>query len=145
KKAVSLNPYDMIILADYAFRLVRLGQVDTGAALLQEAAAFEATRTPRVNFYLFTCAYLRGDLAGAPFYANAIPSTGFHRAYLARALVASKAGDMKSARESMERMAKVQPGWRTDPRAELDRLFPVGTTAGRLAEDLALITRSAAN
>jgi tetratricopeptide (TPR) repeat protein len=144
KKAVALNPYDMIVLADYAYRLVRIGDIEQGAALLQEAAAYEAVRTPRVNFYLFLCAYLRGDLAAAQRHADAIPSAGFHRAYLARALLAAKSGDMAAARESMERLARVQPNWRNDPRSELDKIFPIGATAGYLADDLAAITRSAA-
>jgi hypothetical protein len=113
--------------------------------MLREATAFETTRTPRVNFYLFLTAYLHGDLAGAAFHANAIPTSGYHRAYLARALVAAKSGDMRGARESMDHLAKLQPNWRTDPRAELEKIFPVGTTATTLAGDLALITRAAAN
>jgi len=144
KRAVTLNPYDMIILADYAFRLVRVGEVETASALLREATAFEATRTPRVNFYMFVCAYLRGDMTDAAFHANAIPSNGYHRAYLARALVALKTGDMPSARESMDRLAKLQPNWRTDPRGELEKIFPVGATASTLTNDLVMISRSAA-
>ena len=70
--AVTLNPYDPDILADYGARLLAFGQVDQGVELLNEASTLLLVRPAWHDFYLFLGAYLRNDHAGAARYASLI-------------------------------------------------------------------------
>jgi Tfp pilus assembly protein PilF len=74
EKAVSLNPYDMSVLAAYGARLAMSVDLEKGAALLHQAAAGSPVRPPILNFALFLCAYLLGDDAAASYQVSLITS-----------------------------------------------------------------------
>jgi len=61
--AIALNPYDMIVLADYGGRLVCSGEVDRGLALIEETGKPGALRPTWEHYYLFVAYYLKGKRA----------------------------------------------------------------------------------
>jgi tetratricopeptide (TPR) repeat protein len=137
EKAVTLNPYNPNTLACYAARLLSLGEVEKGARILKEAVADIVVRPPWVDFYLFLAAYLVDDKNAAASYADQIMSDKFAVGFAARALAAAHRGDADGARQLLDRMIAIHPGWREDPRRELKKLFPSDLVSDRLARDLA--------
>jgi len=145
EKAVTLNPYNPNTLACYGARLISLGEVEKGARVLKEAVADIVVRPPWIDFYLFLAAYLTDDRNAAGTYAGQIMSDKFAIGFAARALVAAQRGETESARQLLERMVAIHPGWREDPRRELKKLFPADAVTDRLARDLARAGLSATN
>ena len=137
EKALALNKYDMLAPAEYGGRLVLAGHLDTGMALLRRAGEFSAIRPAWQHFYVFMGAYLGNDFKEAAYQAGQITADNYTSTHLARALIAVSAGDTERARQAVERLTQVQPGWRTQPRQELAKLSPSPKVVDRLARDLA--------
>jgi tetratricopeptide (TPR) repeat protein len=137
EKAVALNPYNPNILACYAARLLSLGEVEKGARVLKQAVEDIVVHPPWIDFFLFLASYLVDDQNAAATYADQIMSDKFAVGFAARALVAAQRGDAEGARQLLDRMIALHPGWREDPRRELKRLFPSDLVSDRLARDLA--------
>ena len=135
-KAVMLNPYNPIVLALYGARLIALGERDKGARYVTEAASFIVVRPPWHDFYLFLAAYLADDPATAASHAGQMASGTFPLGLLAQALVAAQRGEAQAARQLVERLVVLQPGWRDGPRHELKKMFPSDAVTDRLARDL---------
>ena len=136
-KAMALNSYDMTVLSDYGGRLVMIGEIERGMRMLSRAAEFGIVRPSWHHFYLFLGSYLRGDLTNTVHHANQITSDDYPLGLVARALAALKSGEPERASQLLERLKTVKPAWRENPRAELDKFFPVADLAGRIAADLA--------
>lgn len=139
-KARALNPYDTTVIADYGGRLVVLGEIDRGMALLQDAAQFGTVRPSWHHFYLFLGSYLRGDLTNTMHHANQITADSYPLGPIARALAAGMAGDRRRAQQAIARLSVISPAWSADTRGQLARLFPVEALADRLARELERLT-----
>ena len=145
EKALALNPYDPDIVADLGARLVASGEVARGARLLREASATIMVRPAWHDFYLFLAAYLAGDQDEAARYASLILTDTFPLGIVARALAAAERGDGDHARQLLDRLGAARPGWRADPRRELEKFFPAAHIVDRLAGALARIKAGATN
>ena len=135
-KAIALNKYDMTVLSDYGGRLVMTGAVERGMDMLQRAGEFGVVHPPWHHFYMFLGSYLLGDLTNTVHHATQITVEDYPLGLMAQALAAAVSGDGDRARRAIEKLT-VNPGWRVDPRRELDKFFPVVELADRLARDLA--------
>jgi tetratricopeptide (TPR) repeat protein len=136
-KAIALNKYDTTILSDYGGRLVMLGEVERGMALLQKGAEFGAVRPSWHHFYMFLGNYLRGDTIEAVHHASQITSNDYTLGLVARILAAKISGDHGRRSRAIARLTAIDPAWSTNPQEELARFFPVPELAERLAADLA--------
>ena len=137
EKSVLLNPYNPNGMALYGARLIALGEHEKGTRFIQEAALFIGVRPAWHDFYLFLSAYLADNRNEAATHAAQIMPDTFPLGLLARALVAAQHGKPDVARQLLDRLVVVQPGWGEDPRRELKKMFPSDLVAGRLARDLA--------
>jgi tetratricopeptide (TPR) repeat protein len=144
ERAIALNPYDMSVLHAYAMRLIVSGQVEKGAALLHQAAANYPVRTPVLKVALFLAGYLLDD-ASVAHQAQLYASNEYPLLLVSRAVAAAKAGDSKRARQAIEQLVSLHPGWRDNARRRLDRYFPSAAIADRLARDLTAAGLAATN
>ena len=53
-KALALNPYDMLTLAEYGGRLIMIGEIDRGMAMLRRATEYGSIRPSWHHFYMFS-------------------------------------------------------------------------------------------
>jgi tetratricopeptide (TPR) repeat protein/TolB-like protein len=136
EKAMALNPHDMYILADYAMRLVALGEVEKGSRLLRQAGAHITVQPDWLTFALFLADYLRGDIAGADTHANQLANDKLPTGFVARALASAAAGERDRASRMLAKLIALRPAWRDNPRAEIDRVFVVPALVERLTQDL---------
>jgi tetratricopeptide (TPR) repeat protein len=137
ERAVSLNPYDPNVLADFGGMLVSLGEQERGAPLIREAAGALAVRPAWHDFLLFLTAYLAGDPAGAARYAALIAPDNYPPGLMARALVAAQRGEAETARHWLDRLAAMQPGWHKNGRAELAKYVRAEGIVDRITRDIA--------
>jgi TolB-like protein len=137
EKALALNKYDTQVPAEYGGRLIMVGETERGLAMMRRAAGANVVRPSWQHFYLFMGASLSGDMKDAAYQAGQITEPNYALGHLARALVASATGDAERARQAIERLVALQPGWRTGPRLELAKLSPNSLIVDRLAKDLA--------
>ena len=137
EKAIALNKYDPLALAEYGGRLIMVGDAEKGLAMLRRAGEFGAIRPAWQHFYMFLGAYLSNDLQEAAFQAGQITADNYPAGHLARTLLAVAAGDVARAREAADRLVALQPGWRQDCGRELAKLSPSPQVRDRLAGDLA--------
>lgn len=145
QKAVLLNPYNPNILACYGARLIALGQLDKGTRYLKQVAEFTVVRPAWIDFFLFLAAYLGDDRNAAATHAAQIMSEQSSLGFLAQALVAAQQGNLAAARQLLDRLVAIQPGWGEDPRRELKKMFPADAVVNRLARGLAQAGLSASN
>ena len=96
---IALNKYDLSVLSDYGGRLVSVGQVARGMAML-EAGETGVLRQSSHQFSLFLGHYLLGDLAAATQNAGQITNDAFPLGLLARALAAAANGARKGDRRA---------------------------------------------
>ena len=131
-----LNKYDSLAPAEYGGRLILVGETERGLAMMRRAVGTNPVRPSWQHFYLFMGGYLSGDMKEAAYQAGQITEANYALGHLARALVASATGDAERARQAIERLVALQPGWRTGPRLELAKLSPNPLIVDRLAKDL---------
>jgi tetratricopeptide (TPR) repeat protein len=137
-KAMALNKYDMLTVAEYGSRLVMTGDVARGLAMLHRAAGRDRTVLPAWHhFYLFLGEYLAGDLAAAAFNAGQITADDYPLGLVARAIAASRSGHAEEAHRAIERLIALAPAWRTDARRMLATSIYDGAIVDRLLHDLA--------
>src|SRR4029077_11066494 len=87
-KAMALNRYDMLTVAEYGARLVMTGKVERGMAMLQHAGEAGGVRPSWHHFYLFLGNYLEGDLKEAASQADQITTDDYPLGLAARAITA---------------------------------------------------------
>ena len=136
-KAMELNPYEMLTVAEYGGRLILTGEIERGMAMLRRAGEFAAIRPSSHHFYLFLGNYLRGDMTEAAHHAAQITAEDYSLGHLAKALAAAALGDSVRARQAVDRLETLQPAWRDDSRGELGKIIPPPAIVDRLARDLA--------
>ena len=137
-KALALNPYDTLTLAEYGGRLVLTDDLARGMAMLRRAGEFGTIRPSWQHFYMFLGCYLAGDLHEASYQASQITAEDYAFGYLAKALAAAATGDAARTREAIDRLIALAPAWRDDPRQELRRFIPDPGIVDRLGQDLAI-------
>ncbi|QIB34403.1 tetratricopeptide repeat protein [Ancylobacter pratisalsi] len=135
--AVTLNPYDVDVLADFAGRLIALGELDRGEAMLATASAAAPGMPPWVDFHRVIAAYLRGDAPGAAAAADQLMGDGYAPGLLARALASNMAGEHEAAQSDLRKLVQIAPAWQTEPEAMIERFFPAPAVAKRVKADLA--------
>jgi TolB-like protein len=133
---LSLNPYDMLVVQAYGMRLVLSGQLEKGAVLLRQVAVASPVRTPKFEFSLFLAEYMLGRDENAVFHARLFTSDDYPLILVARAVAAVQAGAQDQARQAIDRLITLHPGWRDDPRGRLERYIPASAIVDRLARDL---------
>lgn len=135
-KAMALNKYDMLTVAEYGGRLIMTGEVDRGLAMLRRSGDGGGIRPSWHHFYLFLGNYLIGDLKEATFQAEQITTDDYPLGLVARAIVAHINGNEDQARRAVRRLLEVQPAWRDDARRLLEKSIYKGEIVERLVHDL---------
>ena len=139
QNAIMLNPNDVAIEAQYGFTLLRLGETDKAMPLMRKAIESGYLPSPIVGYGLFAGAYLNGNSDDARRYADTIATDNFPLGLTARALVAERSGDTAGAAKILQRLYTLQPGWKSNPRRELEKVFECKRIVDRFVEDLAAI------
>jgi len=137
-RAIDLNKYDLLMVAEYGSRLIMVGETEKGMSLLQQAGDSGAIRPSWHYIYLFLGSYLRDDFLEAGRYASYLPSDNYPLALMAKALMASKTGDSRLKQQSLERLLAIRPMWGINCRRELEKLFRNSEIVERLALDLTI-------
>jgi hypothetical protein len=141
---VELNPYNVIMISGLGLRLVRVGEIERGLALLRQAAPFRSGFSSWYAFTMCVGSYLTGDLATAAKYDLAAITDTFPPGFLASALIAAKTGNQPRARQAIDRLVALQPLWRDNPRHELEKIFHAPWMVERLLHDLSELGLGAA-
>jgi tetratricopeptide (TPR) repeat protein len=136
EKAVELNPYNVIMTSGFGFRLVRVGEIERGLALLRQAAPYRSGFSSWYAFTMCVGSYLTGDLVTAAKYDLAAITDTFPPGFVASALIAAKTGDQPRARQAIDRLVALQPLWRDNPRHALEKIFHAPWMVERLLHDL---------
>jgi tetratricopeptide (TPR) repeat protein len=137
EKAMALNPYDMLTVAEYGGRLIMTGEIERGMAMLRRAGEYGAIRPSWHHFYMFLGAYLGGDMREAAYQASQITADGYPAGHFAKALTAAVAGDSERARAEVDRLFALRPAWRDDPAAQFGKFIYKPEFVERLVRDLA--------
>ena len=135
-KAIKLNKYDLRSVGSYGARLIAMGDIDRGMAMLAQADPDGRIVPAFEQFFLFLGYYLRGDMQQAAAHADQLTGNTFQLGPIARALTASAKGDKAAARAALDRLVALNPAWRDDLRGSLGRFFPADSVVDRLANDL---------
>jgi hypothetical protein len=136
ERAITLNPYDLIILGEYGGRLVTAGETERGLKILAQSADHAVVRPSWHHFYLFLGNYLTGNFAEAGFQADQMANDAYPHGLVARALVAMHNGDQARQQRALRLLVDLRPAWRNDARSELARLIPAQDIVERLVRDL---------
>jgi tetratricopeptide (TPR) repeat protein len=136
EKAMALNPYDLLIMAEYGGRLIYCGEVDRGLSILHDSVGRSGVLLAWSHFAMFVGHYVRGQLAEARYHASQLTNETYAYGQLARALIAQADGDSAEARRAVQALLTLQPSWREDARREIGKLVNAAALADRLAGDL---------
>jgi hypothetical protein len=136
-RAMALNPYDMLTLAEYGGRLVMTGEVERGLRMLRRAGGNGVVLPNWHHYYQFLGNYLAGNLKEAAFQAEQITADDYPLGLVARTIAASRTGNMAQARRALDRLIEVQPAWRTNARALLEKSIYDPKSVDQLMGDLA--------
>jgi hypothetical protein len=145
EKAITLNRYDMRIVGALGVRKIAVGDIDTGMALLRRASG-DGTVVPSFEqLFLFVGSYMRDDLERAAFHASQITSETFELGLMARVLMARKKSDGDALQAAVDRLVALNPLWRQNPRAALEKFFYADAIVDRLVADLSAAGLSTTN
>jgi TolB-like protein len=136
EKAIALNPYDILITAEYGGRLIYCGEVDRGMEMLQQAVGSGAILPSWSHFGLFVGHYMRGDLAAARYHAGQMTADAYVYGQLARAVIAGADGNIEEADRAKRAIFALQPAWKDDARTGIAKLINAPDIVDRLHEAL---------
>ena len=136
EKAVALNKYDLLILADFGGRLICAGQINRGLELLNKAVGAGAILPGWHHFYQFVAHYTRGEWVEARYQAAQLTSEPHVYGQLARSIVAHHDGDAGEAERAVKAIVTAEPAWRDNPRYEIGKTITAPDIADRLTTDL---------
>jgi len=136
-KAMALNKYDMLTVAEYGGRLIMSGNVERGMAMLRRSTDSGSIHPSWHHFYLFLGNYLTGDMKEAAFQAEQITADDYPLGLVAKAIAARSAGNKDLARRTVQHLLGVQPAWRDDARRLLEKSIYEPAIVDRLLRDLA--------
>lgn len=137
--ALELNPYDVDIVADFGGRLVALGELARGEAMLAGATQAAPGMPPWVDYHRVVAAYLKGDAPAAAAAADQLMGEGYAPGLLARALASHIAGEDEAARADLRKLVAIAPAWKDEPETMIHRFFPDPAIARRVRADLAAL------
>ncbi|WP_029350545.1 hypothetical protein [Bosea sp. 117] len=137
--ALELNPYDVEVIADVGGRLITLGQVERGEAMLASVRQVAPGMPPWVDYHRVIAAYLKGDAPAASAAADHLMGEGYAPGLLARALASHLAGEDEAARADLRRLVELSPAWAEQTDAMVARFFPDPAIARRVHADLAAV------
>jgi tetratricopeptide (TPR) repeat protein len=135
--ASTLNPNDQSVVFHYGAQLIMMGDVDAGATIVRRIGHDTNVPPARLDFALFLASYLKADMAEASRYAKRITNNAFIPGHVARALAAFHTEGAEATRQAIDRLAAVDPAWRTDPRGEIAKFITSPILVDRLARELA--------
>ena len=135
EKAISLNPYDVLIRTEFGGRLIYAGEVDRGMTILRDAVGFGAILPSWSHFALFVGHYVRGEMVDARSQASQLTSETYVYGQLARALIARLDGDRTEFDRAKGAILALQPAWGADPRKEIGKVIIAPAIADRIATD----------
>jgi tetratricopeptide (TPR) repeat protein len=120
-RAVTLNPNNTDILADYGLHLVMSNDWERGRLFLKVALSLNPEPPdwywmPFVSWYFWN-----GDYEAALDYALKIQGTGFYWTYCLQAMAYVGVGAMDEARASIARLLEIKPDFARNAHAELAR------------------------
>ncbi|HKC33914.1 MAG TPA: hypothetical protein VKC16_10660, partial [Xanthobacteraceae bacterium] len=136
-KAMALNKYDMLTVAEYGGRLIMSGNVERGMAMLRRSADSGSIHPSWHHFYLFLGNYLTGDMKEAAFQAEQITADDYPLGLVAKAIAARSAGNKDLARQTVQHLLEIQPAWRDQARRLLEKSIYEPAIVDRLLRDLA--------
>jgi TolB-like protein len=136
-KAMALNKYDLLTVAEYGGRLIMTGDVARGMAMLRRTDNSGSIHPSWHQFYLFLGNYLAGDMKAAVFQAEQITADDYALGLVAKAIAGRASGNDELARRSIQRLLEVQPAWRRDGRRLLEKSIYDPAIVDRLMGDLA--------
>jgi TolB-like protein len=136
-KAMALNKYDMLTVAEYGGRLIMTGNVERGMAMLGRSTESGSIHPSWHHFYLFLGNYLTGDMKEAAFQAEQITADDYPLGLVAKAIAARSAGNKDLARRTVQHLLGIQPAWRDDARRLLEKSIYEPAIVDRLLHDLA--------
>jgi tetratricopeptide (TPR) repeat protein len=141
ERALALNPYDVLAMAEFGGRLIYCGEIDRGLEILNESVGLSPVLPAWSHFALFVGHYMRAalgqeDLGQARYHASQLTSETYVYGQLARALIAHADGDRADAQRAVQAILALAPAWGTDPRREIGKLINANAIAERLAGDL---------
>lgn len=145
EKAIALNKYDPIAMGALGFNLVLSGNIERGMKLLRAASPDEGVRPAPYHFALFLGSYLTGDMQEAVRQSESLVREHYIFTHLSRALIAQNKGDRAEALTAMDRLAEINPAWRTRPKFELEKFIFDPSIVDRLTRKLAEIRAPAPN
>jgi tetratricopeptide (TPR) repeat protein len=137
EKAITLNPYDVLIKIEFGGRLIYAGEVARGMTILRDAVGFGAILPSWSHFALFVGHYVLEEMDEARSQASQLTSETYVYGQLARALIARLDGDETEFERAREAILALQPGWGPNPRKEIGKLIVAPAIADRLAADFA--------
>ena len=135
EKAIALNPYDVLITAEFGGRLIYAGEVDRGMSILHDAVGFGAILPSWSHFALFVGHYVRGEMVEARSQASQLTSETYVYGLLARALIARLDRDQAEFDRAKQTILALQPAWGENPRKEIGKVIVAPAIADRLVAD----------
>jgi len=136
ERALALNPYDVLVMAEFGGRLVFCGEIDRGMEILHQSVGLNPFLPSWSHFALFVGFYMQEDLARARYHASQLTNETYVYGQLARALMAHREGDEVETQRAVQAILALQPAWGLDPGREIGKLIKAKPIAGRLAGDL---------
>jgi tetratricopeptide (TPR) repeat protein len=135
-RAVTLNPADSEILADFGSKLVTTGSYAAGIEMLAQARQLAFGLPPRYEFFLFIAEYMRGDKKAAARAFSQTSGESYALGLLGRAIAAAEAGEGARAAELMKTLLAIEPDFLDDPRRAIERLGMPEEIVNRLLNGL---------
>ncbi|MCX5497344.1 hypothetical protein OSH11_21785 [Kaistia dalseonensis] len=123
-KAVSLNPLDTDIIADYGRVLIVEGHYERGMAQINQSAEANAAYPGWYDLYRGLAAFQAGDTAGMRTYLARTNLSANPLTPVLRLIAADRSGDAAKAAAIRAEMRVQFPALVADPTAELSRLVP---------------------
>ena len=136
-RAMALNKYDLLTVAEYGGRLIMTGDVARGMAMLRRTDNGGSIHPSWHQFYLFLGNYLTGNVKQAAFQAEQITADDYPLGLVAKAIAGRASGNDELTRRSIHRLLEVQPEWRVDARRLLEKSIYDPAIVERLMRDLA--------
>ena len=133
EKAIALNPYDILITAEYGGRLIYCGEVDRGMEMLHRAVGSGAILPSWSHFSLFVGHYMRGDLAAARYHAGQMTTETYVYGQLARAVIAARRRQYRGGRPGETGHFRPSAGLEGDSRGGIAKLINAPAIVGSAA------------
>jgi adenylate cyclase len=136
KMAVSLNPNDSDVIADYGCRLIFRGKYSEGSTYADRAARWNLQRPPWHEFCLFVAANNTAHFVDAEAIAQRLDGEEGPNALVPVAIAAWRRADKVRARRALDDLAQYDPQFAADPENGLALIGLFPEAARQLVADL---------